>query len=205
MSVFSRSVWCRSWAAAPRRRKQRPARPRPHFPSSRSTRCPRFRSRSTSSPPTSRPGRGTSPKLFDAGRLLFHTNYNGLDGVGILKRGNGSKVDRFAPTGPRGPGAQSCGGCHGFPVPAAAGLAHTQLSSDPESNDTPPWNARSVISVLGNGAQQLLAQEMTEELHRAARRGRGRGQGGAGHGCQPRAHRQGRRVRLDRGHRERRG
>ena len=105
-------------------------------------------------------------KLLRAGRLLFHTNYNGLDGVGIMKRGNGSKVDRFAPTGPRGPGAQSCGSCHGFPVPAAAGLAHTQLSSDPDQNDTPPWNVRSVISVLGNGAQQLLAQEMTEELHR---------------------------------------
>jgi hypothetical protein len=112
-------------------------------------------------------GGWTFDRLLEAGRLLFHADYNGLDGVGILKRGDGSKVARFAPVGPRGPGAQSCGACHGFPVPAAAGLAHTQISSDPDGNDTPPWNARSVISVLGNGILQNLAQEMTEELHRA--------------------------------------
>jgi hypothetical protein len=106
------------------------------------------------------------PRLLDAGRLLFHTNFNGLDGVGIARRPDGSVIDRFAPPGPRGPGAQSCGSCHGFPVPAAAGLAHTQISSDPDQNDTPPWNVRSVISVFGNGILQLLAQEMTEELHR---------------------------------------
>ena len=105
-------------------------------------------------------------RLLEAGRLLFHTNYNGLDGVGIARRPDGTVVDRFAPAGPRGPGAQSCGSCHGFPVPAAAGLAHTQISSDPDQNDTPPWNVRSVISVFGNGILQRLAEEMTEELHR---------------------------------------
>jgi mono/diheme cytochrome c family protein len=104
------------------------------------------------------------PRLLEAGRLLFHTDFNGLDGVGIMKRGDGTPINRFAPVGPRGPGAQSCGACHGFPVPAAAGLAHTRISSEPDNDNAPPWNTRSVISALGNGAQQLLAQEMTEEL-----------------------------------------
>ncbi len=126
-------------------------------------------------------GSWTFAKLLRAGRLLFHTNYNGLDGVGIMKRGNGSKVDRFAPTGPRGPGAQSCGSCHGFPVPAAAGLAHTQLSSDPDQNDTPPWNVRSVISVLGNGRSAASGAGDDGGAAPHARRGGGRGQGGAGH------------------------
>jgi len=105
-------------------------------------------------------------RLFDAGRLLFHAPFNGLDGVGIARRPDGTAVDRFAPPGPGGPGAQSCGSCHGSPVPGAAGLAHTHISQDPDQDGAPPWNVRSVTSVFGDGILQLLAQEMTEELHR---------------------------------------
>ena len=44
-----------------------------------------------------------------AGSALFHTPFNGLDGVGIAVRPNGTRVARFAPLGPQGPAAQSCG------------------------------------------------------------------------------------------------
>src|ERR1051326_2704396 len=54
-------------------------------------------------------GRYTLNRLFEAGRLLFHTSFNGLDGVGIAVRPDGSQVARFAPIGPKGPTAQSCG------------------------------------------------------------------------------------------------
>lgn len=105
------------------------------------------------------------PRLFNAGRALFHTPYNGLDGVGIAVRPDGSAVARFAPLGPKGPGAQSCVECHGFPFAAAAGLAHSSVSREPDKDSAPPFNVRSVTSLFGDGILQLLAQEMTEELH----------------------------------------
>jgi hypothetical protein len=103
-------------------------------------------------------------ELFEAGGDLFHTAFNGLDGVGIARRGDGSEVMRFGTPGPAGPGAQSCGGCHGFPVESSAGLAHGHVAQDPDGDGAPPFNVRSVTSIFGNGLLQLLAQEMTVEL-----------------------------------------
>ena len=109
-------------------------------------------------------GRVDFDKIFDAGFLLFHAEFNGLDGVGSFKRADGSAVDRFAPAGPRGPGAQGCAECHNRPAGGFAGLAHSAVSRDPAEKGVPPFNARSVTSIMGNGILQLLAQEMTEEL-----------------------------------------
>ena len=108
-------------------------------------------------------GAYTVAKLVDAGGDLFHTPFNGLDGVGSFVREDGSKVARFAPLGPRGPTAQACGECHAEPFPTSAGLAHSAVARAKKGTLT-PLNVRSVTSVFGNGILQLLAQEMTEDL-----------------------------------------
>jgi len=108
-------------------------------------------------------------KLFEAGAELFHTPYNGLDGVGMKKTVGGVPVNRFS-TGPAGGGqpitvgAQSCGSCHNRPFPSSAGLAHTRVFFDPDQNGAPPFNPRATTSLFGDGVLQLLAQEMTEKL-----------------------------------------
>jgi hypothetical protein len=109
-------------------------------------------------------GRYTFDRLFEAGRLLFHASFNGLDGVGVAVRPDGSHVERFAPIGPKGPTATGCAECHNTPTPASAGLAHSSVARDVAGKGVPPFNVRSVTSLLGDGILQLLAQEMTEEL-----------------------------------------
>jgi hypothetical protein len=107
-------------------------------------------------------GAYTFERMFAAGDALFHTAFNGLDGVGSAVREDRSRVNRFAPMGPRGPASQACGECHAVPFAASAGLAHSSVS---ETNKAKTGvNARSVTSLFGNGILQLLAQEMTEEL-----------------------------------------
>jgi hypothetical protein len=107
-------------------------------------------------------GAYTFERMFAAGDALFHTAFNGLDGVGSNVRKDGSRVPRFAPPGPRGPGSQGCGECHAVPFPASAGLAHSSVARDKKG--TTEVNVRSVTSLFGDGILQLLAQEMTEEL-----------------------------------------
>ena len=104
------------------------------------------------------------PEILQAGEDLFHTVYNGFDGVGIAKTDNGDTVARFSVPGPGGPGAQACGECHSSPVKSAAGLAHSNIAVDPDNDGEPPFNTRNTISVFGNGVLQRLAEEMTEEL-----------------------------------------
>lgn len=106
----------------------------------------------------------TFDRLFRAGFLLFHAQFNGIDGVGMFKRTDGSAVNRFAPLGPRGPGAVSCAECHNHPAGGFAGLVHSSVVGDPSEKGVPPFNVRSVNSIFGNGIMQLLAQEMTEDL-----------------------------------------
>ncbi len=107
-------------------------------------------------------GAFTFERMFATGDALFHAAFNGLDGVGSAVRKDGSKVSRFAPPGPRGPGSQGCGECHAVPFAASAGLAHSSVARDKKG--TTEVNVRSVTSLFGNGILQLLAQEMTEEL-----------------------------------------
>lgn len=109
-------------------------------------------------------GRVDFDKVFDAGFLLFHAEFNGVDGVGSFKRPDGTAVNRFAPAGPRGPGSQGCAECHNHPTGGFAGLAHSSIARDPAQKGVPPFNVRSVTSIMGDGILQLLAQEMTEEL-----------------------------------------
>jgi hypothetical protein len=52
-------------------------------------------------------GKYPAAQLLDAGRDLFHTPFNGLDGVGVAVGPGGMKVNRFVPIGPTGPAAQT--------------------------------------------------------------------------------------------------
>jgi hypothetical protein len=110
-------------------------------------------------------------QLFDAGDKLFHTPYNGLDGVGMQHTVAGAPMPRFSVGPVKGSpvpvGVQSCGSCHATPFPAGAGLAHTRVFFDPDQNGLPPYDARSTISLFGNGVVQLVAEEMTEKLFAA--------------------------------------
>jgi cytochrome c peroxidase len=107
-------------------------------------------------------------QLFEAGGDLFHTPFNGIDGVGVAKLPNGSTLNRFSVTPPGGvigpPSAQSCGSCHGHPFPSSAGLSHTSIPFDGDLDGNGPFNVRSTTSVFGDGLLQLLAQEITEDL-----------------------------------------
>lgn len=109
-------------------------------------------------------------QIFEAGAKLFHTPFNGLDGVGVARLPDGSAIPRFSAV-PAGGGAggvissQSCGECHNMPFDAAAGLASTNRAGDPDNDGVPPFNTRSTTSLFGDGIVQLLAQEITEALH----------------------------------------
>jgi hypothetical protein len=111
-------------------------------------------------------------QVFDAGDRLFHTPYNGLDGVGAMVTAGGAPLNRFSngPVGGGQPitvGSQACGDCHAVPFAAGAGRAHTRTTPDPDADGTSPFNARGTTSLHGNGLLQLLAMEMTEELEAA--------------------------------------
>ena len=114
----------------------------------------------------------SAEKLFEAGEKLFHAEFNGIDGVGMMRTVGGKTLHRFSP-GPAGGGqpiavgAQSCGACHATPFRAGAGPVHTQVLFDPNADAMPPFNTRNTPSLFGNGLLQLLAQEMTEELQSA--------------------------------------
>ncbi len=114
-------------------------------------------------------GAMTNAQIFEAGAELFHTPYNGLDGVGMKHTVGGAPVGRFS-VGPAGGGqqtpvgAQSCGSCHAMPFDSAAGLTHTRVFFDPDADGKPPFVPRGTTSVFGNGLLQLLGQEMTEQL-----------------------------------------
>ena len=98
---------------------------------------------------------------------MFHTAFNGFDGVGVAKGPKGVTVNRFVPIRPAGPNSPSCGECHGAPSPSSAGLAHSALPRDPDNDGKPPFNVRSVRSLFGDGLIQMLSEEMTEDLQAA--------------------------------------
>ena len=114
-------------------------------------------------------GKYTFEQLFEAGADLFHTPFNGQDGIGAFRLPDGSEIPRFVAFSPGGGAgarisAQSCGSCHGHPHGGAAGLAHTNVAGDPTRDGLAPFNTRSTTSLWGNGLLQLLAQEITEDL-----------------------------------------
>lgn len=114
-------------------------------------------------------GTMTYAQLFEDGAKLFHTSYNGLDGVGMMRTLAGAPVNRFSPGPPGGGhpvaiGAQSCGACHALPTGAGFGLANTRILADGAAKGVPPFNVRDTISLYGDGVLQRVAEEMTEQL-----------------------------------------
>lgn len=115
-------------------------------------------------------------RIFEQGRLIFDAQFNFLDG-----RGRPGSTGGGAPRDPMnqpeflrtsGPDSNSCLGCHNFPRSGGAGdfvanvfvLAQTldpvTLSVDPNFS-----NERNTLGMMGAGAIEMLAREMTVELH----------------------------------------
>lgn len=114
-------------------------------------------------------------KVFDSGRVLFDARFNRLDGQG--RPGSTGAGAPRAPDEPAfirtsGPDASSCTGCHAQPRTGGAGdfvanvfvLAQTL---DPVTTSVDPLfsNERNTLGMMGAGPIEMLAREMTAELH----------------------------------------
>ena len=126
-------------------------------------------------------------ELVLIGNQIFDTSFNTLDGAGNSKTRSfttQSEVMKIHSTFNRisGPDANSCAGCHNMPISGGGGdnvanvfvLAHSfpNLNFDQGSGDlfeelslTTAGNERGTISMFGSGLIELLAREMTSDLH----------------------------------------
>ncbi|HSD29860.1 MAG TPA: di-heme oxidoredictase family protein [Vicinamibacteria bacterium] len=112
-------------------------------------------------------GKVTFRQVFDAGQALFHVEYTAEDGVGAMRLPDGSKILRFSRLPPGGGAgaeisSQSCVRCH---VGSSSGPSQANVLSDPDNDGKPPFLVRNTSSLFGDGILQLLAQEVTEDLH----------------------------------------
>lgn len=117
---------------------------------------------------------------FDCGDELFEVVFNSLDGVGANVGGGQrfSRVPRADRSGtgewathtpPRatGPNGQACNQCHNLPFDDGAGNATGNVHRDPLHTGTvTQFIQRNTPHVFAPGALQVLAEEMTERLHR---------------------------------------
>ena len=118
-------------------------------------------------------------RAFEVGDALFATAGNELDGVGA-NVGNGSRfakhprVDLSAPrewanhfpARVTGPNSQACNECHFRPSEDGSGPVSANNVRDPQrTGDIGMFITRQPPHVFGIGAKQLLAEEMTQELH----------------------------------------
>ena len=89
------------------------------------------------------------PTLFDDGDKLFHTPYNGLDGVGMQHTPAGTPLHRFSvgpiAGSPVPVGVQSCGSCHTLKAMGWGGNIGPNLDSA-----KPPYDL--AVTRLTNGA-----------------------------------------------------
>ena len=129
-----------------------------------------------------------SPKeLIAIGEQIFSASFNTLDGSGNTKirlfTNDNEKLDLLARFNRiSGPDANSCAGCHNQPITGGGGdnvanvfvLAHEfpNVNFDEGAGDslevltlTTTGNERGTISMFGSGLIELLAREMTHELH----------------------------------------
>ena len=118
-------------------------------------------------------------EAFHHGDELFETQFNALDGVGAhvgqgLRftqtpradlNGPGEWANHF-PKRITGPNAEACNQCHGSPFDDGAGRAIHNNVRDPGHTGTPShFIVRNTPHTFAAGAVQVLAEEMTEELH----------------------------------------
>ena len=129
----------------------------------------------------------TTEELLDHGRDLFAAHFNTLDGAGRPEtRGNSAPRDRReAPENFNrfsAPDANSCGGCHNMPRLGGGGenvanvfvlgQTHSFLNFDGLAGDDfetltlkTVANERTTIGMFGAGFIELLAREITTDLH----------------------------------------
>jgi hypothetical protein len=117
-------------------------------------------------------------QLKEAGRRLFSAQFTVLDGAGRPgATGNGSPTRRPLNTAPlflrsAGPDASSCAGCHNNPEPGGAGefVANVFVGAQSRepvllSVDPKLVTERGTPEMHGSGAVEMLAREMTGDLH----------------------------------------
>ncbi|WP_444956874.1 di-heme oxidoredictase family protein [Microbulbifer sp. ZKSA002] len=115
---------------------------------------------------------------FEEGDELFEMNYNALDGVGV-NVGNGKRFTSFPrpdlkgpnawanvlPHRTTGPNGDSCISCHNVPVAdGGGGVNDNVIRMDPERKQR-GFIERQSPHLFGMGAVQLVAEEMTTQLH----------------------------------------
>lgn len=116
--------------------------------------------------------------ILDHGKLLFEAKFTGLDGAGRpgatqaevpVKRKPGGSPAFFRTSGPD---SSACAGCHNDPVTGGAGefVANAFTSegvSDAEFDTLEAQfsNERGTPHLFGAGLVELLAREMTSDLH----------------------------------------
>jgi hypothetical protein len=117
-------------------------------------------------------------EIFACGDEFFEVDFIATDGGGANVgngqrytrtpradlRGLGQWADHF-PQRPSGPNSASCGECHSFPVGTAAGRAGFNVTRDPfHTGDPGRMINRNTTHLMGAGALQLLAEEITSDL-----------------------------------------
>lgn len=115
--------------------------------------------------------------LIQDGRTLFTTKFNVIDGAGRPgSTGDSKPTPRSAfgmPLWQRlaGPDANSCAGCHNQPVIGGSGEFVANVFVGAHQSDPPTerisadaTNERNTLSILGAGAIEMLAREMSRDL-----------------------------------------
>lgn len=115
-------------------------------------------------------------EIMDAGRVLFEANFNICDGqgrpasTGTGNHRNSVNQPEFIRTS--APESNSCAGCHNVPASGGGGdiVANVFVlaqASDPVVRvfDDRFFNERHTIGMFGAGPIEMLAREMTAELH----------------------------------------
>jgi hypothetical protein len=114
-------------------------------------------------------------EIFDAGDELFDTAYNAYDGAGANLAWDASNSIRFSRL-PRadlpgfanratGPNSSSCSSCHNLPIDDGGGDNGSNAIRDPmHKGDDRFYIQRNTPHVMGMGAVQRLAEEMTSDL-----------------------------------------
>ena len=123
-------------------------------------------------------GEAALPQLIETGRNLFKAKFTTLDGAGrpkatqaIVPTKRKSGVNP-AFTRTSGPDSNSCAGCHNDPVVGGAGDFVTDVfvsegfeSAQFDSTDPSFSSERHTTPLMGDGLVELLAREMTADLH----------------------------------------
>jgi hypothetical protein len=123
-------------------------------------------------------------RAFDMGDELFEHTFLTSEGAGanigngqlmsLVPRADLNLIDQWAGHLPKrvtGPNAQSCEACHGVPFGDGAGKVVMNNVRDPlRTGDIGQFITRQPTHMFGIGALQLLAEEMSDELHQQRQR-----------------------------------